>query len=332
MDIKFEIDNSTLALLGPSGCGKSMTLKCIAGIESPDEGEIVLNGRTLFNSKKKINIVPQYRKVGLLFQSYALFPNMNLKENIIMGIPKHKDNKEEIAQEVIGDFSLQGLEKNYPHQLSGGQQQRVALARMIVNEPEILMLDEPFSALDEYLKWQMERELMDIISKHRGEIIYVSHNKDEVFRLSDTIAVINKGKIEEINDKTSLFNHPKSIYSATVAGYKNISRAKKIHEHRVLAIDWDIELECRDVGEDIKYIAVQEQNIHMSHDLNMTNTFKLHVVDIIENINSNILILSSNDSSNSHIYMEISKEQDDCLKDREYIYAKFNGDNILQFY
>lgn len=332
MDIKFEIDNSTLALLGPSGCGKSMTLKCIAGIESPDEGEIILNGKTLFNSKKKINIAPQYRKVGLLFQSYALFPNMNLKENIIMGIPKHKYNKEKIAQEVIRDFSLQGLEKNYPHQLSGGQQQRVALARMIVNEPEILMLDEPFSALDEYLKWQIERELMDIISKHRGEIIYVSHNKDEVFRISDTIAVINNGSIEEIDDKSNLFKHPKSIFSATLAGYKNISRAKKIDNHRILAIDWDIELKCKDVRDDIKYISIQEQNIHISHDIKVTNTFKLHVVDIVENINSNIYILSNNKRSNSHIYMEMSKKNQDYLKDMEYIYAKFDEDNILQFY
>lgn len=308
-----------------------MTLKCIAGIESPDEGEIVLNGRTLFNSKKKIDIAPQYRKVGLLFQSYALFPNMTLKENIFIGIPKDKDNKEKIIKQVIHDFSLQGLEDNYPHQLSGGQQQRVALARMIVNEPKILMLDEPFSALDEYLKWQMERELIDIIDKHRGEIIYVSHNKDEVFRLSDIIAVINNGKIEELSDKSNLFYNPKSIYSATLAGYKNISRAKKIDDNRVLAIDWNLELECRDVEQDIEYIAIQEQDIHICHDIDEENTFRLHIVDIVENINSSIFILSNSSILKSYIYMEVSKKDLNNIKYKDSIYAKIDREKVLLF-
>lgn len=308
-----------------------MTLKCIAGIESPDEGEIVLNGRTLFNSKKKINIAPQYRKVGLLFQSYALFPNMTLKENIFIGIPKDKDNKEKIVKQVIHDFSLQGLEDNYPHQLSGGQQQRVALARMIVNEPEILMLDEPFSALDEYLKWQMERELTDIIGKHSGEIIYVSHNKDEVFRLSDVIAVINNGKIEELSDKSNLFYNPKSIYSATLTGYKNISRAKKIDDNRVLAIDWNLELECSDIEQDIEYIAIQEQDIHICYDIDEENTFRLDIVDIVENINSNIFILSNSNISKSYIYMEVPKKDLNNIKYKDNIHTKIDREKILLF-
>ena len=134
-----------------------MTLKCIAGIEKPDEGQIVLNNRVLFDRQEKINLLPQERKVGLLFQNYALFPNMTLEENIAIGIPKNCKNKQKVIEEKIDAFSLKGLEKNYPHQLSGGQQQRVALARMLVNEPEILMLDEPFSALDEHLRWKMEQ-------------------------------------------------------------------------------------------------------------------------------------------------------------------------------
>src|SRR5690554_5287132 len=129
LDIEFETNKETLALFGPSGCGKSMTLKCIAGIEKPDEGEIILNNRILFSSKKKINLSPQKRKVGLLFQNYALFPNMTLEENIKIGIPKNHPNKDEIVKEIIKGFSLEGLENNYPHQLSGGQQQRTALGR-----------------------------------------------------------------------------------------------------------------------------------------------------------------------------------------------------------
>ena len=330
MDIEFEINNTTLALLGPSGCGKTMTLKCIAGIETPDEGEIVLNGRTLFNDKKGINVIPQDRRVGLLFQSYALFPNMTLKENILIGIRKDKKNKEKIIEQVIKDFSLDGLEDNYPHQLSGGQQQRVALARMIVNEPEILMLDEPLSALDEHLKWQMERELVDIINKHTGEIIYVSHNKDEVFRISDLIAVINNGKIEEYSKKSDLFNKPNSIYSAILTGYKNISRAKKINENKVLAIDWNLELECENIKDNVKYIAIHEQDIDICNYNDSENIFKFNIVNIIENIQSNIAILSNSKALKPYIYMELPKNS--LEKNKNSIYVKFNKDKLILFY
>lgn len=330
MDIEFEINNTTLALLGPSGCGKTMTLKCIAGIETPDEGEIVLNGRTLFNDKKGINVIPQDRRVGLLFQSYALFPNMTLKENILIGIRKDKKDKEKIIKQVIKDFSLDGLEDNYPHQLSGGQQQRVALARMIVNEPEILMLDEPLSALDEHLKWQMERELVDIINRHTGEIIYVSHNKDEVFRISDLIAVINNGKIEEYSKKSDLFNKPNSIYSAILTGYKNISRAKKINENKVLAIDWNLELECENIKDNVKYIAIHEQDIDICNYNDSENIFKFNIVNIIENIQSNIAILSNSNVLKPYIYMELPKDGLDKIKNS--IYIKFNKDKLILFY
>lgn len=171
-----------------------MTLKCIAGIEKPDSGKIILNGKVLFDSENNINLPPQERNVGLLFQNYALFPNMTLKENIIAGVKDEKNKK--FVDNLISDFSLNGLENHYPNQLSGGQQQRVALARMLINEPEIIMLDEPFSALDEHLKWSMEKELSGIIKKFTGPVLYVSHNKDEVFRLSDNISVMDRGSCQ----------------------------------------------------------------------------------------------------------------------------------------
>ena len=154
LDVQLETNKETLALFGASGCGKTVTLKCIAGIEKPDVGEIVLNDKILFSSKKNINLSPQKRNVGLLFQSYALFPNMTLEENIAISVSKNCSDKDKIVKRKIREFSLEGLEKNYPHELSGGQQQRTALARMLVNDPKILMLDEPFSALDEHLRWK----------------------------------------------------------------------------------------------------------------------------------------------------------------------------------
>ena len=166
LEVKFCAEEEIFALLGASGCGKSMTLKCIAGIETPDEGHIILNGRVLFDSEKKINIIPQKRKVGYMFQDYALFPNMTVEKNIMAGMGKHPSV--EIVQNYIERFQLNGLENRLPAQLSGGQKQRVALARMMAAEPEILLLDEPLSALDSYLKWQMEEELMKIYGKQEG--------------------------------------------------------------------------------------------------------------------------------------------------------------------
>ena len=145
---QFEAPDETMALLGASGCGKSMTLKCIAGIVTPDRGRIVLGGRVLFDSEKKINLPPQQRRVGYLFQQYALFPNMSVEQNILCGIRSgDKAEKRRVLAEKIRMFRLEGLEKKHPAQLSGGQQQRVALARILCSEPEAILLDEPFSAI-----------------------------------------------------------------------------------------------------------------------------------------------------------------------------------------
>ena len=179
LDVQFETDREILALLGASGCGKSMTLKCIAGIAKPDEGRIVLNGRVLFDSDKGINLSPQKRRVGYLFQQYALFPNMTVEKNIAAGcMEKNRERKKALVSEKIEKMHLSGLEHKYPSQLSGGQQQRVALARILINDPELLLLDEPFSALDSFLKWQLEMELSDDLKEFGRGALFVSHSKD----------------------------------------------------------------------------------------------------------------------------------------------------------
>lgn len=318
LDLEFEANGETLALLGASGCGKSMTLKCIAGVETPDEGTIILNDRVLFDSKKKINLLPQHRKVGLLFQNYALFPNMTMRENIAIAIAKNQPNKDEIINKKIDDFSLNGLENNYPHQMSGGQQQRVALARMLVNEPEILMFDEPFSALDEHLRWQVEQELIQVLKQHKGSSLYVSHNKDEVYRISDRIAVLDSGSIYSINDKESLFNKPTNLNTAIITGCKNISKIRRIDKDFIHAIDWDLILKCDEViGNDSKYVGIHATSIAIGSTPHKgtgsfcaENEFRLNIVDKINNIFSTILILSTKDNSkignSSLIYMEIT--------------------------
>lgn len=331
LDIEFETKNETLALFGPSGCGKSMTLKCIAGVEKPDEGEIILNDRVLFSSKKKINISPQKRKVGLLFQNYALFPNMTLEENIKIAVPKNHPNKDKIVKEIIKGFSLEGLENNYPHELSGGQQQRTALARMLVNEPELIMLDEPFSALDEHLKWQLEQELISLLNHHKSSTIFVSHNRDELYRIAHKVAVLQAGRIMALEKKEDLFNNPKSIHIARLIGCSNISRAKKIGEDKVFAIDWDMELLCKGpVADNIKYIGIYGNNIEVSREANSTNTYEVQIVDVIENAFSYTLALNRA-NGRPKIYLEINKNDFNKhnLSWQKHLNIKLNRENLL---
>ncbi|MGX8693196.1 MAG: sulfate/molybdate ABC transporter ATP-binding protein, partial [Clostridia bacterium] len=181
LDVSFTAENGVTSLLGASGCGKSMTLKCIAGIEKPDEGRIELDGRVLFDSETGVNLPPQKRRVGYLFQNYALFPNMTVAQNIFCGLNREKDRalKERRLREMLRMMQLEGLEERKPAQLSGGQQQRVALARILVNDPQILLLDEPFSALDGHLRDSLKVEMRDLLERFGREVLMVTHDRNE---------------------------------------------------------------------------------------------------------------------------------------------------------
>ena len=203
LQVEFNLENGLTGLMGASGSGKSMTLKCIAGIELPDSGKIVLDGKVLFDSEAKVNLPPQKRNVGYLFQSYALFPNMNVVENILCGLQaKGLSDAEanERAQKLVEKFKLQGLEKSYPRQLSGGQKQRVALARLLAAEPEVILLDEPFSALDEDLKEDLQRELRAALAEFGGVALLVSHNKSEIKKLCNSAYVIKQGQVAKASE------------------------------------------------------------------------------------------------------------------------------------
>ncbi|MDF1493805.1 sulfate/molybdate ABC transporter ATP-binding protein [Caproiciproducens sp. CPB-2] len=194
--------------------------KCIAGVETPDSGRIVLDGRVLFDSKEKINLSPQKRGTGYLFQHYALFPNMTIEENIAAGIQLPHREKGRIVKDKIKAFYLEGLEKRYPSQISGGQQQRVALARILASQPNILMLDEPLSALDSYLRWQTEQKISSVLEKYEGTTLFVFHSRDEVYRICNKIAVMSDGRLETVSEKWDLFNHSRSLAAALLTGCK----------------------------------------------------------------------------------------------------------------
>ncbi|OFK23865.1 sulfate/molybdate ABC transporter ATP-binding protein [Olsenella sp. HMSC062G07] len=243
--VSFTVESSheVVALLGASGCGKSMTLKCIAGIERPDCGRIVLGDRVLFDSERRIDLPPQRRRVGYLFQSYALFPTMTVLENAACGaVGASKGERLARARRELAAMRLTGLEGRRPSSLSGGQQQRCAMARILASDPELLLLDEPFSALDEYLRWQLELELADTLKGFAGGAVYVSHNRDEVFRLCDTVCTITRGRSEPKATVKEFFSRPRSLCAALISGCKNVSRARQVGPDAFACEEWGVTL------------------------------------------------------------------------------------------
>lgn len=294
LKVKFEAEDEIFALLGASGCGKSMTLKCIAGIEKPDRGKIVLNNRILFDSSKNICIPPQERKVGYMFQDYALFPSMTVEKNIRCGINKkqfnlsriEKESDDKRVEDIIKTFQLSGLEKYYPDKLSGGQKQRVAMARMIISDPEIILLDEPFSALDSYLKWKMINEMEEDLNKLHSTVLFVSHDRDEVYRLSSKIGSMNNGVLEVIEPKKEFFDNPKTVMAAILSGCKNIVKAHKKDDHHVKVSEWNMELYVeKEVPNNISAIGIRAHDFipyKLSHNKSFDNdTDKLNIFKIL---------------------------------------------------
>ncbi len=268
LDVEFQTEEEIFGVLGESGCGKSLTLKCIAGIERPDQGRIVLNGRELFDSKKGINLPARERKVGYLFQEYALFPNMTVEENIAIGIKeKKKGEKKKKIHDYIQKFFLEGLEKKHPSSLSGGQKQRVAIARMLAAEPELILLDEPFSAVDSYLKWKLEQMLLEWLEEVQVTTLLVSHNRDEVYRLCDRMGIIHKGHMEVCGKKQEIFQNPGTVSAAILTGCKNIARIATITEGRAEIADWGVLLPLPNpkisMGDVFTHVGIRAHDIRM---------------------------------------------------------------------
>lgn len=284
LDVNIEAGNETLGWLGESGCGKSLTMRCIAGIETPDEGKIVVNGETFFEreagKRPTVNLSPQERKTALLFQNYMLFPNLTVAENVAAGIDRKlpKEEREAQVNAELKRFGLDGFGKRYPSQLSGGQQQRVALARMLAAKPDILMLDEPFSALDAHLKGALEQNLAGLFETFHGTILYVSHDIDEALRFCDRIAVIEKGYVMEVSTGNNLVNNPQSAASIKLSGCKNATPARRINDHRVFLPAWGIEVETnKPVQENLTCMGVRAFFLEQAKEPGR-NTYRVRVV------------------------------------------------------
>ncbi|WP_296881881.1 sulfate/molybdate ABC transporter ATP-binding protein [uncultured Methanobrevibacter sp.] len=275
LEVDFELTKGCLGILGPSGCGKSMTLKSVAGIVNPDKGLVSLktDKETIyFDSNKKINLKPQKRNVGYLFQNYALFPNMTVEENVAAGLSKNHD--ENIVSEMIKRFHLEGLEKRYPRQLSGGQQQRVALARILAYGPDVILLDEPFSAMDSFLKEQLRIELVNLLNDFDGFSILVTHDRDEVFQFCDELIILDKGKVIAKGKTHELFENPKRIQVARITGCKNISKIEIIDDYHVKSLDWGVIFEVsQKISPNITHMGIR------AHDFSPANVDDINVFD-----------------------------------------------------
>ena len=249
---RFETNGGITGLLGASGCGKSQTLRCIAGVQTPDQGRIVLDGVTLYDSERHINLTPQQRGVGYLFQSYALFPNMTVRANILTGLRREKDaaKKQAAFEHAIHLLKLERLEDRRPAQLSGGQAQRVALARMLVSRPKALLLDEPFSAIDSHLRDQLQVDLLALLADFPGDMVIVTHSRDEAYHMCGQIAVMDAGRVLAHGPTKQVFADPRTVQGGRLTGCKNIFPARKVDDHTIFVPDWGVDLHPARMVED----------------------------------------------------------------------------------
>ena len=298
LDIAFQTEQAPLGLLGASGAGKSLILRCIAGLETPDRGRIVLNGKILFDSGKGINLPPGDRRCGFLFQNYALFPHLTVAENIAFGMPRGispQEVKQEITRQLIA-VDLRGLGDRYPQELSGGQQQRVALARAKASQPEIMLLDEPFSALDTYLRHQQEKLLRYNLTYYRGITLFITHNLEEAYRVCPNLLIIDRGKVIASGTKQDVFQHPGNYRTAQVTNCKNFSRAVAISKTAVKAIDWNCTLNVA--------VPIPDTATHVgirAHQLTFPDT------DMGENIFSCWLAATSETQHRMTLYLKLNQ-------------------------
>jgi molybdate transport system permease protein len=292
-----------------------MTLRCLAGLETPTWGKIILNGRVLFDSETGINLSSRHRRIGVIFQNYALFSHLTVAQNIAFGL--QNISKKERLQRVryyLQLVELEGLENRYPHQLSGGQQQRVALARALAIQPEALLLDEPLSALDTYLRNRLEQLLSEVLPSYQGVTLFVTHKLEEAYRICGNLLVLSEGKIMAFGRKEDIFERPSSFCVAQVTECKNFSRTRIIDAEHIEALDWHCILKVVEpIPNSLTYVGFRAHHFTFSQDLNQENTFPCWLVKTSETQHRMTLYLRLNSPPESsqayHLQAEVFKEK-----------------------
>ncbi|HEY9763348.1 MAG TPA: molybdate ABC transporter permease subunit [Trichocoleus sp.] len=327
LQVNFKACGETLGILGSSGSGKSMTLRCIAGVETPSQGRVVLNNRVLFDADQGVNLPSHQRRVGLVFQNYALFPHMTVAQNIAFGL-QHLPKTERLQRvsQQLSEMHLIGLGNRYPHQLSGGQQQRVALARALATEPEVLLLDEPLSALDTYLRSQVERQLVATLSRYAGVTLFVTHNLEEVFRVCQRLMVMVGGHAIAFDKKQAIFDQPGKVVVAQLTGCKNFSHAQGYSQNQIEASDWRCVLKVSTpIPDTLSQVGIRAHQIRfVSNPENpeQTNTFPCWLVSTSETPHRITLYLRLHDPAEGtghyDLQAEVFKEKWENLQTRPF--------------
>ncbi|MEZ5335605.1 MAG: ABC transporter ATP-binding protein [Methanolobus sp.] len=334
LDAQFEVGDELAVFFGRSGSGKTTALQCVSGLLEPNGGKIIVNGNVYFDCHKRINLPVQQRSLGYVFQNYALFPHMDVKKNIAYGLKGWDEaEKEKRVLEMLQMLEIEGLENNLPSQLSGGQKQRVALARALASKPDILLLDEPFSALDRVVRMKLREKIREIQRELKIPVLFITHNHVEAFTIADKIVVFHNGRVQQIGTPEDVFYHPKNRHVAELVGVTNIFEDSAVLKDDEMAGTISINCEninvtaCRPerkVKETISW-GIRPENLRIhpvsSEKTNEENTFPACVKSIVNKGSSKALALETKEHSKLMI-AEIGNQSfenmnlkigDDCL-------------------
>jgi molybdate transport system ATP-binding protein len=314
LDISFSINQEILSILGPSGSGKTMSLQCIAGIVRPDEGYIALNGKVLFDSNKGLNLSTQMRKIGFIFHNYALFPHLTVDENVAYGIshlPRIEVTRK--VSRLLDSMNISGLGKRFPWQLSSGQQQRVAIARALAPDPELLLLDEPFSALDTVIKERLEFDLAALQRSYKGNMLFVTHDLAQGYKLGSKMAIYNSGSIVQFDHKDKVITAPATSVAARLVGFKNLYEGFIVETNEKYSI-----VKIGDLEQNIKVITQNGVKLNINQKVIVgirpenvrivehpgENTFPCTADQIVEGVSTTNFLLQINHGSIIKHYIE----------------------------
>lgn len=319
LDLKFQSSSKAIGIIGESGSGKTLTLKVLSGLVEPDHGFVSLGSSSFYDSNRNIFLPPEKREIGYMFQSYALFPHMTAYENVefVIKAGEKRDKVKDLLQAVY----LWDRKDHYPSELSGGQKQRLALARILATSPRLILLDEPFSALDKKLRWKMELEIISLIKDFNIPLILVSHDSEEIYRIGEEVLVLKDGKIVDQGPKERVFKNPSSQFSASLLGYENISPLKNI-DGKVFLEDYGISLDLSPLEKG--KIGFKAKDISISKGEEGSDPMKIS--QIIQGLDSTTLILRKDKNFKGLI---VSTETPRAFKEGEYV--RIALDNFVTF-
>ena len=328
LKVNLEMEDGILALLGESGCGSSLVLRCIAGIEKPDRGRIIVDDTVFYDSEKHIDLPPQKRLAGMMFRNYALFPSMSVYDNIYAGANREHDRQRRVrmVNEMLERFGLTDVKDLKPSLLSADLQMRTALARLLLSSSRILLLEDPFSAVEQNCRFRLEREFRSSLADFGKTVVFSTYDHEEVSRFADHLAVMRDGNVAAFGRKAQIFADPKTCYTASLTGCDNISPIRIMGPKRVLALDWNVELDTDVPVGNGAFVGIRRRDVVSGVGL---NSCFCDVLDAVENTSSYTLILRPAERESAGlIFWETDKKTWQQLRSRQ-ISVRLPSESLL---